>query len=64
MNIVWGHTHPQNKRPNAAVNNTMKTIKTIMVRPKMKKSCGQNTFPKYDEAGFGYIEQESGLPFT
>src|SRR5688572_24144389 len=46
IKMVCGQTQPQNKRPNAAVNKTMKTIKAIMARPNMKKSCGQNTLPK------------------
>jgi hypothetical protein len=44
--IVWGQTQPQNKRPNAAVNKMMKTMNVIIVIPKIKKSCGQNTLPK------------------
>ena len=63
IKMVCGQTHPQNKRPNAAVNKTMKTIKVIIVTPKMKKSCGQNIFPKMINFASGILNRNKGLPF-
>ena len=64
MKIVCGQTHPQNKRPNAAVNKMMKTTNVIMVRPKMKKSCGQKYLSENDKSGLRYVKKNKGLPLT
>ena len=63
IKIVCGQTHPQNKRPNAAVNKTMKTINVTIVNPKMKKSCGQNILPNRINFPSGILNKKNGLPF-
>ena len=62
--MVCGHTHPQNNLPNAAVKRTMKIMKVTMVSPKMKKSCGQNIFPKMMNFDSGILKRNKGLPFN
>ncbi len=64
MKMVCGQTQPQNNRPKAAVNNTTNTIKVTMAKPKMKKSCGQNTLPKNDKVRLRYIKKKQGRPCT
>jgi hypothetical protein len=64
MKMVWGQTHPQNKRPNAAVNKMINTMKVIIVNPKMKKSWGQKTLPKMINLASGILKRNSGLPCT
>jgi hypothetical protein len=60
--MVCGQTQPQNNLPNAAVNKTIKMTKQIMVRPKMKKSCGQKTFPNNMNLASGILNKNKGLP--
>lgn len=62
--MVCGQTHPQNKRPNAAVKSTMNTMNVIIARPNMKKSCGQNILPKMINLASGMLNWNKGLPFT
>src|SRR5215469_7423115 len=62
MKMVWGQTQPQKSLPKAAVKRMMKTIKVTIVRPKMKKSCGQNTFPKRMKRAAGILNRKRGRP--
>jgi hypothetical protein len=62
MKIVCGHTHPQNNLPKAAVKRMMKTINVTIVRPKIKKSCGQNIFPKRINLALGILNKNNGCP--
>jgi hypothetical protein len=62
MKLVCGQTQPQNNRPNAAVKRTIKMIKVTIVIPKIKKSWGQNTFPKMINFASGTLNRKRGLP--
>src|SRR6266496_4400567 len=62
IKMVCGQTQPQNKRPKAAVNKMMNTINVIIVNPKMKKSCGQKTFPKMINLASGILKRNNGRP--
>jgi hypothetical protein len=39
-------------------------MKVTIVSPKMKKSCGQKTFPKIINRALGILNRNKGLPFT
>jgi hypothetical protein len=64
MKTVCGQTQPQNNRPNAAVNKIMNTMNVIIVKPKMKKSCGQKIFPKMINFASGTLKRNNGLPLS
>ncbi len=46
MNTVCGQAQPQKRRPKATVNKATKMMKVMKPITKIRKSCGQNTWPK------------------
>ncbi len=62
MKMVCGQTHPQKRRPNAAVNKMINTTNVTIVSPKMKKSCGQNTLPNKMNLALGTLKRNKRLP--